>query len=145
MYFLTVESTLKLLPFVENCCVLAESSKPMCVCLVSPVQKQLIDLLSQDKNNEVALKRCSEISDEKLRGECLINLLDTNKNLKEEMTKQAINLSLSQGLSRFEIPKDYLFVPESWLPDSGLVTDSLKIKRKAVQDFYAEKIKQFYK
>jgi long-subunit acyl-CoA synthetase (AMP-forming) len=61
-----------------------------------------------------------------------------------ELTKKAIDLCYAQGLTRFEIPQAYLFVPESWLPDSGLVTDSLKIKRKAVQDFYADKIKQFY-
>lgn len=140
-----VESVLKLLPFVENCCVVANPSKPTCICLVSPVQKQLAELLAQDPKNEIILKRCSEISNDKLRGDCLVKLLNNaNATILEKLTKQAISLCYSQGLTRFEIPDRYLFVAESWMPDSGLVTDSLKIKRKAVQNFYEEKIKQFY-
>ena len=35
-------------------------------------------------------------------------------------------------------------VEEVWLPETGLVTDSFKLKRKAIENFYAKEIKSFY-
>ena len=37
------------------------------------------------------------------------------------------------------------FVQEAWLPDTGLVTDSFKLKRKAIDSFYAKEIQELYK
>ena len=34
------------------------------------------------------------------------------------------------------------FVEEAWLPDTGLVTDSFKIRRKAIDTFYSKQIEQ---
>jgi long-chain acyl-CoA synthetase len=51
---------------------------------------------------------------------------------------------LSHGLDRFEIPTKMKLVKEAWLPDTGLVTDSLKIKRKEVDKFYAKEIEALY-
>ena len=51
---------------------------------------------------------------------------------------------LKQGLNRFEIPTKLKFVPEIWLPDTGLVTDSLKLKRKAIENYYTNDIKALY-
>jgi hypothetical protein len=36
-------------------------------------------------------------------------------------------------------------VEEAWLPDTGLVTDSFKIRRKAIDAFYAKQIEQIYR
>jgi long-chain acyl-CoA synthetase len=47
-------------------------------------------------------------------------------------------------LERFEIPGKVKFVEEIWLPDTGLVTDSLKLKRKAIENFYAKQIDEVY-
>ena len=47
-------------------------------------------------------------------------------------------------MERFEIPAKVKFVEEIWLPDTGLVTDSLKLKRKAIEKFYATQIDELY-
>jgi len=49
-----------------------------------------------------------------------------------------------QGIERFETPSKIVFVKEIWTPDTGLVTDSLKLKRKAIETFYSEKIMSVY-
>ena len=37
------------------------------------------------------------------------------------------------------------FVEEVWLPDTGLVTDSFKLKRKAIDVYYSKQIDQMYR
>ena len=49
------------------------------------------------------------------------------------------------GLPRQEIPAKMKLVQESWITDSGLVTDSFKLKRKAIDSFYGKEIEQLYK
>ena len=44
----------------------------------------------------------------------------------------------------FEAPTKIKFVKETWIPDTGLVTDSLKIKRKEIDKFYQKEISQLY-
>ena len=45
---------------------------------------------------------------------------------------------------RTEIPQKFAIVEETWLPDTGLVTESFKIKRKSLELFYAKRIEQLY-
>ena len=139
-----VESVLKLLPFVDNCCVIAHPAQATCICLVSPVQKYILDLLTQIPANVDVLKVLDKIKDEKEKSETLNKLLNQNKNIVENLTKEAIRHCFDKGLTRFEIPTKLLFIPELWLPDTGLVTDSLKIKRKAIDKFYQKLIEQYY-
>ena len=139
-----VECILKLLPFVDNCCVIAHPAQATCICLVSPVQKYIIELLNQIPTNVDALKVSDKIQDENKKSKNLNKLLNQNKNLVERLTKEAIDHCFSKGLTRFEIPTRLLFIPETWLPDTGLVTDSLKLKRKAIEKFYQKLIEKFY-
>ena len=50
----------------------------------------------------------------------------------------------AQGVERFETPAKLIFVKEIWTPDTGLVTDSLKLKRKQLEQFYAAEISAAY-
>jgi long-subunit acyl-CoA synthetase (AMP-forming) len=36
------------------------------------------------------------------------------------------------------------FVKEVWLPETGLVTDTFKLKRKAIEAFYKQQIEEMY-
>ena len=139
-----VESILKLLPFVDNCCVIAHPAQATCICLVSPVQNYIIESLNQMPANVDVLKVLDKIEDEHEKSETLNKLLKQNRNLVESLTKQAIDHCFNKGLNRFEIPTKLLFVPELWLPDTGLVTDSLKLKRKAIEKCYQKLIEKFY-
>ena len=49
-----------------------------------------------------------------------------------------------QGVERFETPAKLIFVKEIWTPDTGLVTDSLKLKRKQLEQFFAAEISVAY-
>jgi long-chain acyl-CoA synthetase len=43
-----------------------------------------------------------------------------------------------------EIPSKIRLCCEEWLPDSGLVTAALKLRRKNIQDFYQMEINKMY-
>lgn len=51
---------------------------------------------------------------------------------------------LSAKLDKFSIPKKIILCPEVWMPDSGLVTDSMKFKRKSIEEAFKEQIKKLY-
>lgn len=57
-----VESEIKLMSFVDNCCVVADGTKPNCVCLVSPNFKKLTELLEEDASNKTDLEKLNDIN-----------------------------------------------------------------------------------
>ena len=50
-----------------------------------------------------------------------------------------------EGLARLEIPSKMTLVQEVWLPDTGLVTETFKLKRKPIEAFYKQQIEEMYK
>lgn len=74
----------------------------------------------------------------------VIEAAEKNEKLMSKLVKQFIDHCLSQSVDRFEAPTKLKFVKEAWVPDSGLVTDSLKIKRKEIDKFYQKEISQLY-
>ena len=57
-----VESSIKLLSFIDNCCLVADPVKSNCVCLVSPNQKKISELLAEDAANEAELNKMNEMT-----------------------------------------------------------------------------------
>ena len=55
-----------------------------------------------------------------------------------------IKFAQNQGLNKMEIPSKIRLVSDEWMPDSGLVTAALKIRRKNIQDFYRTEIMSLY-
>jgi long-chain acyl-CoA synthetase len=49
-----------------------------------------------------------------------------------------------EGLARYEMPKKILVVPDEFSVDSGELTPSMKVKRRVVEDRYAEEIEGIY-
>lgn len=47
-------------------------------------------------------------------------------------------------LERFEIPKKIRLSSEPWTPETGLVTDAFKLKRKELKSHYQEDIERMY-
>lgn len=48
------------------------------------------------------------------------------------------------SLERFETPQKIKIVGEVWTPDTGLVTDSLKLRRKQLSDYYKSDVDRLY-
>ena len=47
-------------------------------------------------------------------------------------------------LQRFEIPVKVHLSPEPWTPETGLVTDAFKLKRKEIKNHYLPQIERMY-
>ncbi|RNA18403.1 long-chain-fatty-acid-- ligase 3 [Brachionus plicatilis] len=135
-----VESVVKLLPFVDNCCVIANGFKSYCICLICPNTKNL-----KEQIVEFRKEGGQNLDAELNRAEDVLDYVKKNADVMKKLTQDLFEHSKGQGLDRFEIPSKILFVKESWAPDSGLVTDSLKLKRKEIEKFYKNEIDSLYK
>ena len=60
------------------------------------------------------------------------------------ITKDIIAYCMKQGLNKMETPTKIKLCSEEWLPDTGLVTAALKIRRKNIQDYYKSEIRNMY-
>ncbi|KIH69359.1 AMP-binding enzyme [Ancylostoma duodenale] len=111
---------------VETVCAYGDSSKDYLVALVVPERKYLKKLAEE-------LNVGSEDMEE----------LCKDKKVVEAVLKE-IQSHVSGKLQRVEIPKKILLCPEPWTPASGLVTEALKLKRKAIEKAFKEDIEKLY-
>ena len=133
-----VESIIKLLSYIDNCCLVADSYKSNCVLLACANVKRIKDYIKEENDENVE-------NPDKLTSEQVFDYLEKNTKLVQKLTKEMEDHCRQHGLERFEIPTRISFVRESWVPDSGLVTDSLKLKRKEIENFYKKNIETLYK
>lgn len=122
-----VETILKMSPLVDQICIHANSSQSVCIALVVPNQKRLIEVAAKigvkDKSFE---ELCS---DEKVCKEVLKQLADVGKKAK---------------LEKFEVPAKMMLCTEVWMPDTGLVTDAFKLKRKNIEEKFKPSLERMY-
>lgn len=137
-----VESVLKQINFVDNCCVMAYGTKSHAIVLVSPNHAKMLEILSEAKVPGV--EKVQSLSGINEKAKEIHSLIESSPKLVEGLTKETMAHCLKLGLQRFEVPTKLKFVPELWLPDTGLVTDSLKLKRKALENFYQKEIEAAY-
>ncbi|KAL7851267.1 hypothetical protein AOLI_G00216230 [Acnodon oligacanthus] len=121
-----VESALKNCPLIDNICAYANSDESYVIGFVVPNQKQLLALAKQKE----------------VRGswEEICNHPDMEKEVLRVITEAAI----AAKLERFEIPKKIRLSAEPWTPETGLVTDAFKLKRKELKTHYQEDIERMY-
>ncbi|CAD5121757.1 DgyrCDS10234 [Dimorphilus gyrociliatus] len=122
-----VETLLKLSPVIDNICVYADSYKDFAVALIVPNHKAL-ENLGQKLN-----KTFNNYTD-------LINDDDVLKSVRDEIGKQA----KSSKLLRTETPQRITLVKEVWLPETGLVTAAMKLKRREIEKFYSADLERMY-
>uniref|UniRef100_A0A8B9J4Z0 long-chain-fatty-acid--CoA ligase n=1 Tax=Astyanax mexicanus TaxID=7994 RepID=A0A8B9J4Z0_ASTMX len=67
-----------------------------------------------------------------------------NSVIEEEVLKAITDTALSGQLERFEIPRKICLSAEAWTPETGLVTDAFKLKRKELKSFYQNDIERMY-
>ncbi|ELT94240.1 hypothetical protein CAPTEDRAFT_212677 [Capitella teleta] len=123
-----VETALKMSPFVDNICLYADSSKTYAVCLVVPNAKAL---------HSLADKMGVANGDD-------WQLLCQNADIQKAMLKVLQEQGAKGKLERFELPQKLTLCSDIWSPDTGLVTDAFKLKRKELQKFYKSEIAHMY-
>lgn len=122
------ESKLKTLPFVENICCFADSTKGSTVAVIVPAPDRLRKLASGMGISQADFDQ-NLCTDERVKELVLQNINEHGK---------------KNGLNRWEIPADVSLSLDQWTPDSGLVTAALKIRRKQIGNYYQTMILDMY-
>ncbi|KAH7971733.1 hypothetical protein HPB52_002390 [Rhipicephalus sanguineus] len=124
-----VETILKTCPLVDNMFAYGSSLHTYLVAFVTPNYKQILRLgMQHGKKENATLKELCEDGD---------------------VSKAAVDLILAfaraSGLQKTEVPLKIKLCPEEWMPDSGLVTPTLKLRRKPLQMHYQRDIDEMYR
>uniref|UniRef100_A0AC35TXE3 AMP-binding domain-containing protein n=1 Tax=Rhabditophanes sp. KR3021 TaxID=114890 RepID=A0AC35TXE3_9BILA len=116
-----VESKLMANSFVDNVCVVAKSSMSYCLALVVANKTSILQL-----GKQLGIKGSFE---ELCNNEMIINFV-----------RDDIAESMESTLKKFETPKKVVLLSSAWTPANGLVTDALKLKRRIIEERFADQI-----
>lgn len=89
----------------------------------------------------ITIKALNREPDRMLPKWCSTRIVISLTNIRE--VKTCFLLFLGK-LSKFEIPAAIKLVKEEWLPETGLITTSFKLKRKDIQEYYKDDIQKLY-
>jgi long-chain acyl-CoA synthetase len=123
-----VETALKLCPLVDNLCIYADSSKMFTVCLVVPNRKH-IEVLAAKIN----------LSDDVIWPD-----MCDHPSMQKAVLRALQEHGLKCKLEKFELPQRVKLVNEVWTPDTGLVTEAFKLRRKNIENLYLNDIQRMY-
>ncbi|XP_039621738.1 long-chain-fatty-acid--CoA ligase 4-like isoform X1 [Polypterus senegalus] len=123
-----VESALKNCSLIDNICAYANSDQNYVISFVVPNQKKLTALANKQGIRGSWEEICNHPS---MEAEVL-------KEIKQVAASNAVKLE------RFEIPVKVRLSPEPWTPETGLVTDAFKLKRKELKNHYLNDIERMY-
>uniref|UniRef100_A0AAX7TZ95 long-chain-fatty-acid--CoA ligase n=1 Tax=Astatotilapia calliptera TaxID=8154 RepID=A0AAX7TZ95_ASTCA len=123
-----VESALKNCPLIDNICAYANSDQNYVISFVVPNQKKLTELAKQRSIEGTWEEIC------------------TNPEMESEVLKAIKEVATNSKslFTRFEIPVKVHLSPEPWTPETGLVTDAFKLKRKELKNHYLHHIERMY-
>lgn len=123
-----VEMILKTCPLIDNMFVYGSSLHTYLVAFVTPNHKQLLRLAKEFGKEELStLKELCEDSD-----------------VVKAATDSILAYARASELHKTEVPLKLKLCAEEWMPDSGLVTPTLKLRRKPLQNFYQRDIDEMY-
>ncbi|XP_048837646.1 long-chain-fatty-acid--CoA ligase 3a isoform X1 [Brienomyrus brachyistius] len=121
-----VEAVLKNCPLIDNICAYANSDQTYVIGFVVPNQKQLISL-AEEKGIVGSWEEICNSSE-----------------MEKEVLWVMMEAAAVGKLERFEIPQKIRLSSEPWTPETGLVTDAFKLKRKELKTHYQEDIERMY-
>ncbi|MCD9640779.1 Long chain acyl-CoA synthetase 8 [Datura stramonium] len=122
-----VEAALLSSNYVESIMVYADPFHNYCVALVVP-SRQVLEKWAQE--NGIQHKDFSELCDK----------AESVTEIKQSLSKVA----KAARLDKFELPAKIKLIPESWTPESGLVTAALKLKREPLKARYKNELEKLY-
>lgn len=118
----SIEEDIKLIPLVANAMIYGEG-RDYNVCLVVP------DFEVCAKQTGKAADPAAMVADEAMR----------------RMIQERIVEALKGSYASYEIPKEFVFLSEDFTVDNGMLTQTLKLKRRAVVDRFGEQIQDAFK
>ncbi|XP_065585694.1 long-chain-fatty-acid--CoA ligase 4 [Cyrtonyx montezumae] len=121
-----VEAALKNCPLIDNICAYAKSDQSYVISFVVPNQKKLTALAEQKGISGTWVEICN------------------NPTMEAEILQEIKEVANKMKLERFEIPIKVRLSPEPWTPETGLVTDAFKLKRKELKNHYLNDIERMY-
>ncbi|TWW73262.1 long-chain-fatty-acid--CoA ligase 3b isoform X1 [Takifugu flavidus] len=121
-----VEAVLKNCSLIDNICAYANSDQSYVISFVVPNQKQLMTLAKQMEVKGTWEELCN------------------SSQMEKEVLRIITEAAIAAKLERFEIPKKIRLSAEPWTPETGLVTDAFKLKRKELKSHYQEDIERMY-
>ncbi|KAM4021136.1 long-chain-fatty-acid--CoA ligase 4 isoform 2-T5 [Anomaloglossus baeobatrachus] len=121
-----VEAALKNCSLIDNICAYANSLQSYVISFVVPNQKKLTSLALQNGIEGTWEEICN------------------NPTMEAEVLKEIKEVASSMKLERFEIPIKVRLSPDPWTPETGLVTDAFKLKRKELKNHYLNDIERMY-
>jgi len=122
-----VESQLKTHSLVENICVYGDSFKSHTVAIMVPIKNVLEKFAVELGKTEASYERLCQDQ-------------DVIKAVLKTLTVHGKRTNLEQ----FEIPTKIILLPDTWTPESGLVTAAFKLKRKCIQERFQPSINEMY-
>uniref|UniRef100_A0A914H486 long-chain-fatty-acid--CoA ligase n=1 Tax=Globodera rostochiensis TaxID=31243 RepID=A0A914H486_GLORO len=111
---------------VDNICVYGNVHRNYLIALVVPNRKNLEALAEKNAIHELNW-----------------DAVCANKELAKILQKE-LQQFVSGNLRKEEIPKKVLICKDPWTPDSGLLTEALKLKRKNIELKFEQEITQLY-
>ncbi|XP_038049964.1 long-chain-fatty-acid--CoA ligase 4-like [Patiria miniata] len=123
----TIETVLKKSPYVENICIYADGDFDYCIALVVPYRN---NLESAAKEQGLSGKSFEEIC--------------SSKKMEQVVLVSMAKVAMEGKLQKWEVPRKVKLCTEVWLPETGLITDAFKLKRRALSEYYKETIKEMY-
>ena len=119
----SIEEEIKLLPLVANCMIFGEG-KEYNICLLVPDFEVLPKHVEGAEGKEPAV-------------------LAADKDVQEAIEKQ-VKDALKGTYGSYEIPKKFVFLTEDFTLENGMLTQTLKLKRRIVVDTFGEDIEAQY-
>ncbi|MGH0157134.1 UNVERIFIED_CONTAM: hypothetical protein FKN15_058519 [Acipenser sinensis] len=121
-----VEAVLKNCSLIDNICAYANSDQSYVIGFIVPNQKQLLALAELKKIRGTWEEICN------------------NSEMEKEVIRAIAEAAFGGKLEKFEIPVKVRLSAEPWTPETGLVTDAFKLKRKALKTHYQDDIERMY-
>jgi len=122
-----VESVLKGCPVVANVCIFGDSRQSYVVAVVCPVPATLTEIAAKFGKEDLSFED-----------------MVVDKDVNGAVLREVQNHAKKSRLEKFEIPGAVTLTSIEWLPESGLVTAAMKLKRKPLTDHYDNDIKRMY-
>lgn len=122
-----VEAELKLCPFVDEICVNGNPYQDYIVALIVPNRRQM-EKLAESKG--LADHSFEELCD--------------NVEMRSAVLEDLQAAAAARGLIKHEVPFKLKLCKEEWLPENGMLTAAMKLRRKEVENKYAADLEAMY-
>ena len=119
-----LEEDIRLLPYIENSMIFGDG-KPYNVCIVIP--------------DCAVLEKTAKTLNLKTEVDQLVHLP-----LVQEFMSIEIRKSLKDKYGNYEIPKKFIYTDENFTIENGMLTQTLKLKRRVVIEKYKKQIDELY-